>query len=1040
MNSINKRSLLPIQYSYTSMFLFFLFTQIQLICHGCIDRERIALLNFKSTVTDPSDRLSTWQVGRHQNCCDWYGIQCSTGSLHVTSVDLRNVALENSLRNSDPSTPDTSLSGTISASLLSLTHLEYLDLGFNDLDYSKVQFHLSKFKNLLHLDVSYSFSGSITTQFANLSSLRYLDVSSHVQDNDPTSLGYSSSPLASIESQSIDWVRELVNLRVLRLSGVDLSEASLTKNWAKPISFISDLRELHISACSISSPLFPIQEFHNLSRLSTLKMNFNDNLDSSIPPQIVNLTSLSVLELAGCFNLQGSIPYLPQIKRLDVRANEYLQVNLSKMFQHQWPRLQELWISSTSVDGPIPSSISNAPVLASVVASDCSINGSLPVTVSALSELEYLDLSDNDITGYIPSLGSNMKRLQYLSLSVNNLQASIPESICMVSSLQQLKLDRNEFTGLIPSCITMLRNLSVFDISDNSVGGIISLNSWISKLNLTELNLNNNSITVEIAPQPFPSQYHIESLKLQSCNITGDIPVFFCEFTNLDTLELSGNNLTGAIPSCLFKHKNLRNLDLSRNKLQGTLPHVFHFDDTQFMSINLASNFLGGSLPVPSQMNMVFDLSHNQFIGGIPFEVGERLSNARFASLSSNQLSGPIPHSFCSNKALEMRISLRTLDLSNNILSGSIPSSLGNCSSLFFLHLGINNLTGYVPNELAQTNIMYLLLHHNLLGGTFPNFIQKLERLTYLTLGDNKFEGNIPTFIGSFQDLQILSLRSNAFNGSIPKSINNLNQLQILDLSFNNLSGSVEGKLGNLTKLTSRPNDTNALFSGGWSVTDLQLLIGIKGVSRYIQRLHGYSSGIDLSSNILEGNIPEDIGLLQGLSMLNLSNNNFHGKIPARVGNMTGLESLDLSFNKLSGQIPMELVSLGYLGYLNLSYNNLSGRIPTDVHFQTLGADGSTFIGNEYLCGAPTKNRCNGDPIVPAGSNTDDDNIKLNAEDEDGTRDNLLLFGSVILGFAVGFWGLFLVLLCRKEKWWCVYWKVVDNVVDRITSCTWTKR
>ncbi|KAI3847273.1 hypothetical protein MKX03_023948, partial [Papaver bracteatum] len=97
MNSFGNRNLLPTQYSYTSLILFFLFTQILLICYGCIDSERIALMNFKSSVTDPSDRLSTWKVGRHRNSCDWYGIQCSPDSLNVISVDLRNVALEISL-------------------------------------------------------------------------------------------------------------------------------------------------------------------------------------------------------------------------------------------------------------------------------------------------------------------------------------------------------------------------------------------------------------------------------------------------------------------------------------------------------------------------------------------------------------------------------------------------------------------------------------------------------------------------------------------------------------------------------------------------------------------------------------------------------------------------------------------------------------------------------------------------------------------------------------------------------------------------------
>ncbi|XP_026441684.1 receptor-like protein 9DC3 [Papaver somniferum] len=930
MHESNKKNRLPFRTLYALFIFFSLIIQYLVSCHGCIDTERNALLSVKSALADPAGRLSSWNVDRHRNCCSWDGIICSTESFRVISIDLRNIELENYLKDVDlyQRQPNTSLSGKISPSLLDLTHVQYLDLSFNDLlNYSKIQYQLSKLHNLLHLDISYSpFPGSITTQFANLSSLRYLDVSNHIQNIVPSSLSISTLPFY-VNSPSIDWVKELVNLRVLRLNGVDISEATTKKNWAKPISFLADLEELHISDSDISSPVFPIREllnlsrlsnlqmnFHrnldspirellNLSRLSNLQMNFHRNLDSPIPTQIANLTSLSVLELAGCDNLYDPVPYLPQLQRLDVRQNYNLYLSFTSMFERQWPKLQALWTSSTVVNETIPSSISNAPMLVSLFASGCSIKGSLPATISSLSKLQYLDLSSNS-------------------------------------------------------------------------------------------------------------------------------------FTILDTLDLSDNNLMGAIPSCLFQNQNLTILDLSKNNLHGTLPRAFHFDDNHFMSINLSRNFLEGSLPVPSRMNMAFDLSQNQFTGGVPFEVGERLSNARHVLLSSNQLSGRIPLSFCSNyKALQSSISIHVLDLSNNTLTGNIPSSLGNCSSLTVLHLGMNNLTGEVPKELAQITMIYLLLHDNLLKGTFPKFIKKFEQLNVLTSGNNNFEGNLPTFFANFPYLRILSLRSNKFNGSIPKEISNLQNLQILDLSNNNFSGPFHGKIGNMAMLRSRPNDTFAVYSGGWRIPDYRLEIVIKGVPQYVQRVHGYNSGIDLSNNIIDGYIPQEIGLLKGLAMLNLSHNHFHGKIPSSVGNMTGLESLDLSFNKLSGEIPMELASASYLGYLNLSYNNLSGRVPEDVHFQGLGGDGSAFLGNELLCGVPTKKRCDGDPIGPTSSGGTGDNTNLHVtRDEDGARDKMLLLVSVILGVGVGFWGLFLGLLCRKN-WWFGYWRVVDTVAGKIGGC-----
>ncbi|OVA14261.1 Leucine-rich repeat [Macleaya cordata] len=335
-------------------------------------------------------------------------------------------------------------------------------------------------------------------------------------------------------------------------------------------------------------------------------------------------------------------------------------------------------------------------------------------------------------------------------------------------------------------------------------------------------------------------------------------------------------------------------------------------------------------------------------------------------------------------------------------------------------------------NNETLTPHRYLQLNDNALNGSFPNCIKQLQYLEVLNLGNNNFGGSIPTFIGSLDHLQILSLRSNTFNGSIPEEINYLQKLHILDFSRNNFSGPIPRNIGNLERLKSRPNDTFALGTD-YAIFDLQLQMVIKGIMTHFERLYNYNSGIDLSYNILEGNIPEGMGLLKGLVMLSLSHNRFSGKIPASVGYMTDLESLDLSFNRLSGEIPQSLTSMDFLTYLNLSYNSLSGRIPRGLHFETLSVDGSAYIGNPLLCGVPTKNCCKGDPC----SSTEDPTSipKDDEDDQEDAREKWLFYGVVASGFIVGFWGLFFVLLLRKEKWWFGYWRVVDAIAARIVGC-----
>nr|WP_319265701.1 C10 family peptidase [uncultured Draconibacterium sp.] len=88
---------------------------------------------------------------------------------------------------------------------------------------------------------------------------------------------------------------------------------------------------------------------------------------------------------------------------------------------------------------------------------------------------------------------------------------------------------------------------------------------------------------------------------------------------------------------------------------------------------------------------------------------------------------------------------------------------------------------------------------------------------------------------------------------------------------------------------------------------------------------------IQLAYSNLKGNIPVEITNLKKLKVLNLYHNRFEGEIPTNIGDCVSLEELILGENKFVGTIPNSLYSLNHLVNLQLGNNMLSGNISSDV-------------------------------------------------------------------------------------------------------------
>ena len=159
---------------------------------------------------------------------------------------------------------------------------------------------------------------------------------------------------------------------------------------------------------------------------------------------------------------------------------------------------------------------------------------------------------------------------------------------------------------------------------------------------------------------------------------------------------------------------------------------------------------------------------------------------------------------------------LTGLNLSYNQLTGSIPSEIGNLVNLTTLDLSNNQLTGIIPDEICNQGDSSPGLSNNQFCPPYPSCIEdyvgeqdtsdceelwgevySIENTTELDLSNSGLTGSIPSEIGNLINLTYLDFDSNQLTGEIPPEIGNLTNLYGLSLRYNQLTGIIPDEICN---------------------------------------------------------------------------------------------------------------------------------------------------------------------------------------------------------------------------------------------------
>ena len=320
-------------------------------------------------------------------------------------------------------------------------------------------------------------------------------------------------------------------------------------------------------------------------------------------------------------------------------------------------------------------------------------------------------------------------------------------------------IPNNGLTGSLPPELFELREMSLLALPHNSLEQTFD-----------------ESMNTMMRPMT-----QLQYVDLKYNRFSGPVPSAFGEWLDLQTLALSNNMFSGPLPSSISRLAKLKTLALDDNQLTGSLEMVTdHLTNLEY--------FYG---------------DRNQFFHLVDDNFAKDLNRLRELDLSDNELysssSLPLPAHLLNHPSLQI------LDLANNDLRGTLPSSMQINQVLEFLSLRGNELHGAISafSLPRLERLKHLDIQGNRFYGALPTIMHSMKELKYLAIGNNEFQFNsgLPDWLWVLTGLQELSVPNLDIGGEIPSGLAGMTNLIALDLSDNNMSGDVPAEVWDLPDL-----------------------------------------------------------------------------------------------------------------------------------------------------------------------------------------------------------------------------------------------
>ncbi len=373
-----------------------------------------------------------------------------------------------------------------------------------------------------------------------------------------------------------------------------------------------------------------------------------------------------------------------------------------------------------------------------------------------------------------------------LGLAAENLTGTLPNDILNLTFLERLYVSYNNLAGTIPD-LTNLSNLQTLTIGENHFQFGDFENEFSTYIGYNNSGWFSYSPMKKVATEDVYDMVHGTNYTFTMPNVSGtgvtyqwyknDNPIPGA--TSLTYTITNAQASDAANYTCKASSPIVTDLTIDRNTIH-LYDTVLPADKTALIALYYATdgaNWTNNtnwntSTPVHDWYGVTvvgnrvveINLNHNNLVGTLPTQIGDLTS-------------------------------LTTLYLTSNQITGNIPVEIGNLSSLTSLSLNYNQLTGNIPVEIGNLSLLQIInLSGNQLSGTIPSELGNLTNLTYFDMEENQLSGEVPSSILNLSYLRSLFLWNNQLTGDL--DVSNLNNLTRFT-SGDNLFSSIDLRTGN---------------------------------------------------------------------------------------------------------------------------------------------------------------------------------------------------------------------------------------------------